>query len=40
MDVLNMIKKNNKELTRESIIEELYWSSLSTMTKEIGRAHV
>lgn len=34
MDVLNMIKKNNKELTRESIIEELYWSSLSTMTKD------
>lgn len=34
MDVLKMIKENYNEFTREEIIEELYWSSLTTITEE------
>lgn len=34
MDVLKMIKENNSEFAREEIIEELYWSSLTTITEE------
>ena len=34
MDVLKMIKENNSEFAREEIIEELYWSSLTTITVE------
>ena len=34
MDVLKMIKENYNEFTREEIIEELYWSSLTTITEQ------
>lgn len=33
MDIIKMIKENNNEYTREEIIEELYWSSLTEINE-------
>lgn len=34
MDILKMIEEDNGKYSRKEIIEELYWSSLTTISKE------
>lgn len=34
MDVIKMIKENNNELSREEIMEELYWTSLNAIGED------